>query len=182
MKAPASIETARLLLRRPLHSDAQAIFRSFAGDPAVTRYLSWPTHRSVADSYSFIEWSDAEWERWPAGPYLVFKRGGNEKKVLGSTGLAFTAAGVATTGYAFARDAWGRGFATEALGAVVEVARGLHLERLGAICHADHAASARVLEKCGFQRQGLLEKHTLFPNLMQGARADVLSFNLLLRD
>jgi ribosomal-protein-alanine N-acetyltransferase len=180
MKAPSSIETARLLLRRPLHSDAQAIFHSFAADPQVTRYMSWPTHRCVADTYAFIEWSDAEWERWPAGPYLVFARDGNAKKVLGSTGLAITSTDIATTGYALARTAWGRGLATEALGAVVEVARRLHLKQLQAICHAGHATSARVLEKCGFELDGLREKHSLFPNLAPGIRADVLAYILQL--
>jgi ribosomal-protein-alanine N-acetyltransferase len=180
MKAPASIETTRLLLRRPVWSDAQAIFRSFGGNSAVTRYLSWPAHRSVADSYAFIEWSDAEWERWPAGPYLVFAREGFRKKVLGSIGMAFTAADTATAGYAFAQPVWGRGLATEALRAVVEVARGLGLQQLGALCHADHAASIRVLEKCGFQLQGLREKQTIFPNLAPGVGMNALSFTRVL--
>jgi RimJ/RimL family protein N-acetyltransferase len=39
---PEILETARLLLRRPTPADAAVIFDRYAGDPLVTRYLSWP--------------------------------------------------------------------------------------------------------------------------------------------
>lgn len=180
MKAPETLQTARLLLRRPAHTDARAIFRSYAGDAAVTRYLSWPTHRSVADSYAFIEWSDAEWARCPAGPYLVFARGERSGKVLGCTGLTFLSAERASTGYVLAQSAWGKGVATEVLGAMADLARALGLKQLEAICHAEHRASARVLEKCGFLLESLRERDTLFPNLLPGGRADVLFYTLTL--
>ena len=178
MKAPESIETERLLLRRPLHSDAQNVLRGYAGDPAVTRYMNWPTHRTVADAYAFLEWSDTEWERWPAGPYLVFAKGVHQRRVVGSTGLCFTSPERASTGYAFAQSAWGRGLASEALAAMIDLARSLQLQELEAVCHAEHHASARVLEKCGFVLQSRQERHTLFPNLTPGVRADTLLYTL----
>jgi RimJ/RimL family protein N-acetyltransferase len=46
MKVPLALETERLLLRKPTIRDAQAIFERYAGDPVVTRYMSWPTHRT----------------------------------------------------------------------------------------------------------------------------------------
>nr|MBA2355602.1 N-acetyltransferase [Acidobacteriota bacterium] len=48
MKAPEQIETARLVLRRPVAKDAPAIFERYASDPEVTRFLSWPRHQSLA--------------------------------------------------------------------------------------------------------------------------------------
>jgi RimJ/RimL family protein N-acetyltransferase len=72
-----------------------------------------------------------------------------------------------STGYLFARDAWGRGYATEALTAVLEWARRPGIPRIVAICHADHRASARVLEKCGFRPAAAEAAHT-FPNLTRG--------------
>jgi ribosomal-protein-alanine N-acetyltransferase len=176
MKAPELIETERLLLRKPAPGDAEAIFRRYAGIPEVTRYLSWPTHRSIGDTYAFLAWSDSEWERWPAGPYLVFARGDRDGTLLGSTGLAFKGPDRAVTGYVFAQDAWGQGFATEALTKVVEMARQTDVKRLEAICHAAHAASARVLEKCGFQREEVLREHFAFPNLAPQKRSDVLFY------
>ena len=172
---PEKIETARLLLRKPRASDAQAVFDRYAADREVTRYLSWPTHRSVADTLAFLSWSDSEWQRWPAGPFLVFARDG---KLLGSTGLSYKTRSRAVTGYAFARDAWGHGYATESLQAKVELGRETGIEQLEAICHVDHRHSARVLEKCGFRQEEVRRNHFAFPNLGPQKKSKVFSYVL----
>ncbi len=168
------IETTRLVLRRPLPSDAEAIFTVYASDPEVTRYLSWRTHRTVEDTRSFLAWSDGEWERWPAGPYLVLLR--EDGRLLGSTGLAFRSSEHAATGYAFSQFEWGHGYATESLQAMVELASQLGVRELEAICHVDHRCSAHVMEKCGFHSLGIRSEDTEFPNLAPGRRSDVLSY------
>jgi ribosomal-protein-alanine N-acetyltransferase len=177
VKAPETIETERLLLRRPKKSDAQAIFQRFASDREVTRYLSWPTHRSVADTLAFLAMSDDEWQRWPAGPYLVLSRkNGASGTILGSTGLMYKSPTRAVTGYVFAREAWGHGYATEALQTMVDVAGKTGVERLEAICHVGHAPSAHVLEKCGFNREEVRREHFVFPNLKPQKKSDVFSY------
>jgi ribosomal-protein-alanine N-acetyltransferase len=176
MKAPETIVTPRLVLRRPVAADAQAIFQRYAGDPAVTRYMSWPTHRGVADALQFVVSSDDEWATRPAGPYLAFTRGEGDSPLLGSTGLYFVRPTVAVTGYVLAVDAWGKGYATESLCAMVDLARRLGVLRVEAICHTEHSASAHVLEKCGFVCEEVLREHTEFPNLTPGQRSDVRSF------
>jgi ribosomal-protein-alanine N-acetyltransferase len=174
------IETARLILRKPLATDAEAIFTVYASDPEVTRYLSWPTHRSLADTRTFLAWSDAEWETHPAGPYLVYLR--SDGRLLGSTGLSFQSPGHAVTGYAFARAAWGHGYATECLRAMVDLAGELGVQRLESVCHVDHRPSAHVMEKCGFQPLGVQPGHTEFPNLAGGGKSDVLSYVVVFSD
>jgi len=167
------IETARLVLRKPGAADAEAMFSRYAGDPEVTRLLSWPTHRSVDDTRAFLALSDEEWRREAAGPYLIESREGG--RLLGSTGLSFETPSRAVTGYVLARDAWGFGYATEALAGMVALAPELGVRRLYALCHPAHAASTRVLEKCGFAREGLLRRHSEFPNLQPGP-SDVLIY------
>jgi RimJ/RimL family protein N-acetyltransferase len=174
LNAPFRTETARLVLRRPERRDAAAIFAAYAGDAEVTRYLGWPRHHSVDDTRAFLDFSDAEWHRWPAGPYLVDDRATGA--LLGGTGFAFETPYRAATGYVFARAAWGRGYATEALEAVVALAPSLGLSRLYALCHPEHAASRRVLEKCGFAREGTLRRHQSFPNLESRGPEDALCF------
>lgn len=178
MKGPERIETLRLVLRRPRRADAGAIYSRYASDPAVTKYMSWPTHQSVEDTKTFVAFSDAEWERWPAGPYLIESR--DDRTLLGGTGLAFETSTDAMTGYVLARDAWGRGYATEALGALVAAGRDLGIRRLYALCHPDHSASIRVLEKCGFGLETLLRSGAEFPNLGGGSRCDCLRYVRLL--
>ncbi len=178
MKAPERVETQRLVLRRPQLQDADSIFARYASDPEVTRLLSWPRHETVEATRAFLKFSDAEWERWPAGPYLVESR--EDGRLLGGTGFAFETAFRAATGYVFAKDAWGQGYATEALRGVVEVARVIGIVRGDAVCHIEHHASWRVLEKCGFSREGVLRRHSEFPNLVSGEPCDVFCYTLVL--
>jgi RimJ/RimL family protein N-acetyltransferase len=176
--APHSIETARLVIRRPSANDAAAIFDRYAGDRDVTRYISWPAHTSVADTEAFLAFADAQWERWPAGPYLIFSKA--DGTLLGGTGLACETPYRAATGYVLARDAWGRGYATEALRAMVEIARAAPVRRLYALCHAEHRASAHVLEKCEFGKEGVLRRYARFPNLPGDEPCDVLCYARIL--
>jgi ribosomal-protein-alanine N-acetyltransferase len=168
------VETARLVLRKPEVADAEGVFSRYASDPEVTRFLSWPRHRSLDETRAFLEFSSAEWDQWPVGPYLIESR--DRSKLFGGTGLAFETPFRAATGYVLAKDAWGVGYATEALGGVVAVAAELGVRRLYALCHPDHPASRRVLEKCGFQREGVLRRHSEFPNLEPGKASDVLCY------
>lgn len=174
MKAPASIETERLLLRRPQADDAVAVFERYASDPEVTRFVGWPRHKSLEETRAFLAFSEAQWERWPAGPYLIVSR--EEGVLLGSTGLGFETPYRAATGYVLAKDAWGRGYATEALRAMVDVASRVGVRRLYALCHPEHRSSWRVLEKCGFGREGTLRCYAEFPNLEPGIPADVFCY------
>jgi RimJ/RimL family protein N-acetyltransferase len=158
-----TLHTSRLLLRRPTVADAGAIFDRYASDPAVTRYLIWPTHRSVADTELFVAFSEEEWGRWPAGPLLVFSAA--DGRLLGGSGLGFESLHQASTGYVLARDAWGLGYATELTGLMVELAAALGVSRLTATCHHAHTASRHVLEKSGFTNDGILPRHVVFPNI-----------------
>ena len=166
------IETARLLLRRPAADDAPPVFERYASVPAVTRYLAWPRHQSIADTEAFLDFSDIEWRLQGCGPYLVLSR--DSGALLGATGLSI-AGTEAETGYVFAQDAWGSGYATESLTAMVQLAQSLGLQALNAQCHPDHVASIHVLEKCGFSLQRRLRNAYIFPNLGPSKR-DVLSY------
>jgi len=174
MKGPERFETSRLILRKPTLADAEAVFIRYASDPEVTRYLGWPRHQSIDDTKAFLTFSDAEWSRWPAGPYLIESR--SSHKLLGGTGLGFEDLSRAVTGYVLARDAWGHGYATEALTAIVDIAEAVGVVRLYALCHPDHPASARVLEKCGFRLEQRLEQFAEFPNLTPGRREACLRY------
>lgn len=184
--APDEIETRRLLLRRPRATDADAIFSRYASDPDVTRYLGWPRHRSVHDARTFLAYCDAEWARWGCGAYLILDKAQSRPAkaetgrsdaegilrvttaaLLGSTGLSFESPARAMTGYVLATDAWGKGYATEALKAMIDLARALGVTYLYALCNAEHAPSQRVLEKGGLAREPELHHHE-YPNLGPG--------------
>jgi ribosomal-protein-alanine N-acetyltransferase len=177
-RAPDQFETARLVLVRPSFTDVAEIFTRYASDPDVTHYLSWPRHRMVTDTATFLAFSEGEWSRWPAGPYLIRSR--SNHALLGGTGLSFEAPWRAMTGYVIAKDSWGLGYATEALEAMVSLARRLGVIRLYALCHPAHRASQRVLEKGGFIKEGTWKRHSLFPNLDPVEPVDTDCYTIIL--
>ena len=62
MNPPHEFETGRLTLRKPLASDTESIFLAYAGDADVTRYITWPPARSIADTQVAVNEMLACWE------------------------------------------------------------------------------------------------------------------------
>ncbi|MEX0939251.1 MAG: GNAT family N-acetyltransferase [Pirellulales bacterium] len=171
---PETIQTKRLHLRRPRLADAAGIFDRYAQDPHVTRYLMWMPHQSIAQTRQFLTES-VEGRRAGRQFHWVICPADEETHVMGMIGLDCEGFKV-DLGYALARDRWGRGLASEAAKAVVDAALAEeHIVRVGAHCHAENIASARVLEKAGMQREGLLRRMVAFPNLA-GAVCDIIVY------
>jgi RimJ/RimL family protein N-acetyltransferase len=87
---------------------------------------------------------------------LIFERGTGAPQLVGACGLGRRPSGSVEMGYWIARSYWGRGFATEACHALVEIARALGLTSLEGSHFIDNPASARVLEKLGFEGLGII--------------------------
>lgn len=83
----------------------------------------------------------------------------------------------AELGYVVASDYWGKGVATRAveLAASAVFAEWEHLERLEAVVGVENTASQRVLEKAGFEREGVLRKYYL----LKGRAIDAFIFSRL---
>jgi RimJ/RimL family protein N-acetyltransferase len=114
-----------------------------------------PAGVTVADDYP-TEFSH-EMGRGGAGTPLglFFLHRIEDDVVVGEIGAGFIGEGVVMIGYAIVGSCWGRGYATEAVRAVVEHARAHgDVERVVANTPLDRPASARVLEKAGFALVG----------------------------
>lgn len=144
--------TARLLLRPGFPEDAPALAAAIA-DEAIVRNLAvvpWPY--GLRDAEAFLASP-----RDPAMPsFLIFERTETAPQLIGSCGLHRRASGAAELGYWIARPHWGRGFATEAGTALVDIARTLNFATLEAGHFVDNPASGRVLEKLGFRPLGIV--------------------------
>ena len=114
-----SIETKRLLLRRPLPEDAEAIFEAYAQDREVTRYLVWRPHASVETTREFTAHCLRLWESAKAFPYVITRKGDGE--LLGMIELRPNGHR-AEFGFVLARRFWGQGLMTEAVSALVAIA------------------------------------------------------------
>jgi hypothetical protein len=160
VRAPETVSTHRLTLRRPVAADVEAIF-DYTSDPAVTRLLGWPQHTSVADTHDFLRFSDQAWAAGP-GPYVIVDEGA----VVGSTGLEVETPHRAATGMCSpARQS--RGYATEVArrwsGSRSWASGGCAVPRAGVGAGAGEPAS----------RARVLRRHTVFPNVDPTSAQDV---------
>ncbi len=160
---PKGFDTTQLLLRKPRLSDANNIFDNYASDPEVTRYLSWPPHTDPRHVTAFLE---SLLKRWDSGDeYSWAIRVPPEDRVIGM--IACRVRGhAADIGYVLSRGYWGRGYVTEAGKAIVDWASALEsIYRVWAVCDVENKASARVLEKVGMHREGILRRYIVHPNI-----------------
>ncbi len=144
-------ETDRLAARRLIESDAEAMATIY-GDPETVRYVGDAEPLSVDECRHWIEITDRNFENRGYGMVALTDR---------STGDLIGCAGVVHPGqqeqaevkYAFRRDCWGRGYATEAVQALVEYAESvLGVKALIATVNPQNDTSQRVLGKSGFAR------------------------------
>lgn len=172
---PDRFETQRLILRPIARGDGLAIFAGYAQDLEVVRYLGWRPHRRLAETESYID-------RCLMAPatrtrtYALIERA--EARLVGAFELRQPEPHRLDCGYVLARPFWGRGLMTEALTAATRWAMSRDdVWRIGAVCDVDNPASARVMEKAGFAREGILRRWLVHPNLGPAPR-DCFSYAL----
>jgi RimJ/RimL family protein N-acetyltransferase len=167
--------TARLLLRPGWAEDARALAAAI-GDERIVRNLSsppWPYTR--ADAEAFL----ARPRDSILPSLLIFERTAGDPILVGACGLGRLPSGIVQLGYWIALPFWGRGYATEAGRAVVDIARALRLPRLQASFFVDNPASGNVLAKLGFEPTGITAP---FPSNGRGCEAQGRIMTLKLDD
>ena len=158
------IETDRLLLRRLLPEDAGMMYTNWASDPQVTQYLRWEPHKNAGETHELLAaWAalypNPDYYQWA----IVEKASG---QVFGSISVFTTSSveperdpwlgfdhshGVWEAGYCIGRPWWNKGFATEALKAVVNYWFQNTSSNWLACSHAvENPASGCVMRKAGF--------------------------------
>jgi len=143
--------TERLLLRPGWAEDAPALAAAIADEMIVRNLATAPWPYGLRDAEAFLAQA-----RDPALPsFLIFERTDAEPRLVGSCGLGRRPSGAVELGYWIARPFWGRGYATEAASALIDIARTMGFKRLEGSYFLDNPASGRVLEKLGFQPLGI---------------------------
>ena len=158
-KGTVRLETERLILRQFTRTDAAAMFRNWANDERVTRYLTWPAHSDVSVSEEIV----SMWENSYADPAsyqwaIELKELGEP---IGSISVTRFVESVDSfeIGYCIGFDWWHKGITSEALRAVIaflfdEVGAG----RVEALHDTENANSGAVMRKCGMRYEGTLRK------------------------
>ncbi|MGK5681955.1 GNAT family N-acetyltransferase [Actinoplanes sp. URMC 104] len=169
------ISTDRLVLRRFRTADAPRL-AEYRSDPDVARYQSWdapfPLLRAETAVANFLA-SDPDKPGW--FQYAIERTA--ERDLIGDVAVHLhDNLRQAEIGFTLAREHQGQGYATEAVSAVLDRlfrVQGLH--KVAGECDARNTASAGLMERLGFTREGLLRQQTY----IKGEWTDDLIFGLL---
>ena len=132
--------------------DAEDMYRNWASDPEVTRYLTWPCHASVDATAQLLKaWT----EKYAEGDYFNWAIESKETgTVIGSISAVKLDESInaAEIGYCLGRAFWGRGFMPEALRAVMDyLFVEAEVRRIAAYHDVHNPKSGRVIQKAGMQ-------------------------------
>lgn len=167
VRAPELVRTPRLTLRRLRVGDAETIFAAYSQDAEVARFLTWKPHRSLSETRAFLRGCEKRWKEGAEYHWAIVPRG---KQLVGAICLRPNGFKV-DVGYVLARAHWGKGYATEALRSVVEWALAQRaIQRVWAVCDVENPASARVMEKAGLRKEGILRRWIVHPLAGKTAR------------
>lgn len=152
------IETDRLVLRRYMNEDAAAMYKNWASDKEVTKFLTWPTHSSQEVSQSVIEdwikqYSNESYYHWA----IVLKDNGDEP--IGDIAVVNMdeKISMAHVGYCIGRTWWHKGITSEALKAVMDfLFDEVNANRIEARHDPRNLNSGKVMKKCGMKYEGTL--------------------------
>ena len=158
-------QTARLRFRPPTVADAPLLFERWTSRDDVTRFLLWETHEDITVTREFLAGCEEAWQQMTTRfPWVLARDGDDNLDPIGMIEVNVREH-IVSVGYVMAPEVWGEGYATEALGKVLEVALSLpSVWRVDAITDVDNGASARVLEKAGMQREGTLRCYIQRPH------------------
>lgn len=154
-KGTQRIETPRLILRRAVREDANAMFNNWASDPEVTKYLTWPPHASIEVTQNRLEIWLAEYDRSDHYQWMIELKQLGEP--IGSISVVRQNERVeeAEIGYCIGRHWWHKGIMSEALTAVIEyLFTEVGMNRVAARHDPNNPHSGGVMRKCGMKYEG----------------------------
>ena len=146
---PRVIETERLLLRKPKETDAESMFRNWANDPEVTKYLTWNPHGSIEITKQIIRfWLEEEKDPKTIRFVITLK---GEGEPIGSIDVVRYIDGNPEIGYCLAKKHWNKGLMTEACKAFIKLLFDLGFHKVLINAAEENVGSNKVIEKCGFK-------------------------------
>jgi ribosomal-protein-alanine N-acetyltransferase len=156
------METARLRMRQLVQEDAEALFRMFASQELMRYYGRHPM-AALEEAEEMIErhrllFEELRGIRWG----IELKENG---QLIGTAGFHAWVHSYqrAEIGYELDQVYQGRGLAREALTAAIDYAFGtMGINRIGALVYPENENSARLLERLGFELEGLLKQYAVF--------------------
>ncbi len=161
-KGTKVLETKRFTLRPFRNTDGESMYKNYAGDPDVAKYLTWVAHK---DSNSCKHLCGL-WENESNKPnyyhWAIEMKSMNE--IVGSISVVNINPDIneAVIGYCSSKSIWGQGCMTECLKAIIAfLFKDVGFNRIAAYHHVDNPASGKVMLKCAMKYEGTFRQSAL---------------------
>ena len=141
------LETNRLILRPFNENDVYDIYNNWASDDEVTKYLTWNTHKSIADTSFILNLWLEQYEKPERINFGIVIKETNE--LIGGIDVVGYIDNIPVIGYVISRKYWNNGYTTEACLKVLELLKTLGFEKVRIDAAVENTASNKVIVKCG---------------------------------
>lgn len=174
-----TLETPRLILRKFILSDAACMYKNWANDHEVTRFLTWSTHTSIQDSHDIISLWISKYTNLRTYQWCIELKENHEPIGTISVVHMHEVLSSAEIGYCIGRHFWNKGITSEALAAVIQfLFEGVGVNRIEARHDTNNPGSGKVMLKCGLKYEGT----RLMADQNNSGICDVALYGLLARD
>ncbi len=172
------VETERLRLRELTRKDAGQVFACFSKEQVI-RYYGQEAMRNLEEAEALIDFFARSFQEGRGMRWGIERKG--TSGIIGTIGLNALVRKHkrAEIGYELHPDYWGKGYASEAVSAVLAYGfQDLELTRIGAVVYLENESSNRLLRNHGFQREGILRNY-----MYQNVKAhDVYMYSMVRKD
>lgn len=174
-KGTQELKTNRLLLSQYKMSDATQMFKNYASDPDVTRFLNWEPYECIEDVEKFLADSIKDYKHSDTYHWAIEY---NEEMIGSISAFNMNDRDSACEiGYCLGQSYWNKGIMSEALSAVLDfLFQEVHMHRIMAKHDVDNPASGKVMQKCNMTFEGKFRKFYLHDD---GTYSDAIIYGIL---
>ncbi len=171
------IETEHLLLRRLTVKDAEEAYQNWCSSDIVPKYVFWNRHENVDVTKKLYEVWEKEYADLSTYRWIVqIKMTGELIGVIDVASKKFLPFGSCEIGYCYGEEFWGKGYASEALKAVIQfLFEKCDMDTIFAEYMSNNPASGKVMEKAGMTFEGILRGRIIDKD---GIRNDLGSYSI----
>lgn len=147
-KGTNTIETERLILRKFKIEDAEGMYKNWATDKEVTKFLKWKIHENIEFTKKLMNnWIDA-YENESTYNWVIEIK--DEKQIVGNiSAVKVNKSNLSCEiGYCISSKYWNKGITTEAMRAVIDyLFKEVGFNRIKALYDTNNPASGKVMAK-----------------------------------
>lgn len=177
-KGTRELNTERLTLRRFILSDAASMYKNYATDDRVTKFLSWKPYKCIVGVEEYLSDLISQYSNLNVYHWAIEM----DNEIIGSISTISIDYKNCNceVGYCLGYDYWNKGITTEALNAVMNfLFNKVGIHRIMAKHDVENSASGKVLQKCNMIYEGKLRDYY---RRHDGTYSDALVYSILKKE